>query len=453
MTFNSVFFIFLFLPISLLLHFICKPKLLNQIVLVLLSILFYSWLNPSTAVLLILYILLNYFTALEMDSSQDKQRKIAFIFAVALQILILFLYKYLNLFLPSLQLELKVPVGLSFFTFSCISYLADVYTKKCEAQKNLISLALYISFFGKISMGPIVPYHKMEEQINHHPFQMDVFCNGIKLFCIGLTKKAILADSLSLLHTNLASSQSVVGAWLFALSYMLQIYFDFSGYSDMAIGIGNLFGFQFEPNFNHPYNATSIQDFWRRWHISLSQWFRDYVYIPLGGSRVSNIKIVRNILIVWILTGLWHGSNWTFIVWGLYFGILLLIERFFLKEILEKCPKIIRRIYTLFLVLISWIFFMSENLTSAFICIGHLFGVNASFVDATSLFYLRGNLLLLVVSLLLSFPLYSKLEHKILSSLKQKGSLCMAIVYVILFLIGIAFVISNTFQSFLYFAF
>lgn len=453
MTFNNVFFIFLFLPVVLFFNFIIKNKILKNLFLVLFSFLFYAWGNPSTLVLLILYILFNYFTGLEIDNSEGKQRTITFVIGISVQVLVLFLYKYIKLLFPFLSVELNVPVGLSFFTFSCLSYLIDVYTKKSRAQSNLLHLSLYISFFGKISMGPIVQYNQMEKELEHHPFQIQLFCDGIKLFCIGLCKKAILADSLSIVHTNLSASSSVLGSWLFAISYMLQIYFDFSGYSDMAIGIANMFGFHFNKNFDHPYNALSIQDFWRRWHISLSRWFRDYIYIPLGGNRVSNGKYIRNIFVVWFLTGLWHGANWTFIIWGLYFGCLLLLEKYVLKDLLEKCPRFICHIYTWILVLISWVFFMSPNLTQAFGVLGKMIGINASLYDLNALFYLRSSVVLILIGIVFSFPVYEKLESYVLGRWKQKASIALTIVYVVVFLISISYVISNTFQSFLYFAF
>ncbi|MDO4480087.1 MAG: MBOAT family O-acyltransferase [Erysipelotrichaceae bacterium] len=453
MTFNNVFFIFLFLPVVLFFNFIIKNKILKNLFLVLFSFLFYAWGNPSTLVLLILYILFNYFTGLEIDNSEGKQRTITFVIGISVQVLVLFLYKYIKLLFPFLSVELNVPVGLSFFTFSCLSYLIDVYTKKSRAQSNLLHLSLYISFFGKISMGPIVQYNQMEKELEHHPFQIQLFCDGIKLFCIGLCKKAILADSLSIVHTNLSASSSVLGSWLFAISYMLQIYYDFSGYSDMAIGIANMFGFHFNKNFDHPYNALSIQDFWRRWHISLSRWFRDYIYIPLGGNRVSNGKYIRNIFVVWFLTGLWHGANWTFIIWGLYFGCLLLLEKYVLKDLLEKCPRFICHIYTWILVLISWVFFMSPNLTQAFGVLGKMIGINASLYDMNALFYLRSSVVLILIGIVFSFPVYEKLESYVLGRWKQKASIALTIVYVVVFLISISYVISNTFQSFLYFAF
>lgn len=453
MTFNNVFFIFLFLPVVLFFNFIIKNKILKNLFLVLFSFLFYAWGNPTTLVLLILYILFNYFTGLEIDNSEGKQRTITFVIGISVQVLVLFLYKYIKLLFPFLSVELNVPVGLSFFTFSCLSYLIDVYTKKSRAQSNLLHLSLYISFFGKISMGPIVQYNQMEKELEHHPFQIQLFCDGIKLFCIGLCKKAILADSLSIVHTNLSASSSVLGNWLFAISYMLQIYFDFSGYSDMAIGIANMFGFHFNKNFDHPYNALSIQDFWRRWHISLSRWFRDYIYIPLGGNRVSNGKYIRNIFVVWFLTGLWHGANWTFIIWGLYFGCLLLLEKYVLKDLLEKCPRFICHIYTWILVLISWVFFMSPNLAQAFGVLGKMIGINASLYDMNALFYLRSSVVLILIGIVFSFPVYEKLESYVLGRWKQKASIALTIVYVVVFLISISYVISNTFQSFLYFAF
>ena len=457
MTFNSLFFMFVFLPIVLILQFVIQNRTIQNILLVLFSFLFYSWLNPVSAILLVLFILWNYFTGLEIENSEGTSRTVAFVLGVAVQVLVLCCYKYLNFifgFLPSISFNLNVPMGLSFFTFSCISYLADVFMNKSKAQSNLLNLAVYISFFGKISMGPIVQYHDMEEQIKNRSINIDLLGMGLKLFVIGLVKKVVFADQLALLHSNLSTSTSVIGAWLFAISYMLQIYFDFSGYSDMAIGLSNMFGFEFEKNFDHPYVATSIQDFWRRWHISLSRWFRDYIYIPLGGSRVDNALYIRNIFVVWLLTGIWHGANFTFIVWGLYFGVLLLLEKYFIRDILNALPKFVGRIYTLFLVLISWIFFMSDSLLSAFKTIGSLVGIGVKgFADSIALFNLKGSLILIILSIIFSTPIYGKFEEIVYSNMKRSGVSLFVVLYVILFIVALSFVVSSTFQSFLYFAF
>lgn len=350
---------------------------------------------------------------------------------------------------------MALPVGLSFFTFSAISYLADVYLGKSQAQNNILSLALYLSFFGKVSMGPIVQYHDMEAYLTkQHKISVIQFGEAFQKIMKGLAKKVIIADQLSLMYSTLSTNSTWLGTWLCAIVYMLQIYFDFSGYSDMAIGISRLFGFEFDENFDHPYIVDSVQNFWRRWHISLSRWFRDYIYIPLGGNRVSNQLYIRNILVVWFLTGIWHGASLNFIVWGLYYGLLLLAERFIWKDKLSHLPKFIQHLYTLFLVLIGWVFFMSPSLGSAFKTIFAMFGLGVKGIwDNQALFSLRQNLILIVLASLFSMPIFDVLQKRFVYILKQKSIILSVCFWFILFLISIAFIVGNTFQSFLYFAF
>ncbi|MDO4465639.1 MAG: MBOAT family O-acyltransferase [Bacillota bacterium] len=454
MVFNSLIFIFLFLPISVLLYQIVPGIKIKKFVLLLMSLLFYCWANPISLVLLLISILWNYFTGLEIQLYEGTKRKIVFIIGILFNILILGIYKYANFFLgfTGLHFDLSLPVGLSFFTFSAISYIADVYMNKVNPQKSLLMVALYISFFGKVSMGPIVQYHDMEEQLQSFMrLNVVTFGAGMKKFIKGLVKKAILADQFSMLFAALNGNETVLGTWLFAIAYMLQIYFDFSGYSDMAIGLSSMFGFEFAENFDHPYIATSVQDFWRRWHISLSRWFRDYIYIPLGGNRVSNVLYIRNIMIVWLCTGLWHGANWTFIVWGIYYGILLLLEKFVLNDILKKMPTFVRHLYTLILVLIGWVFFMSNSLPEALNILSRMLGIYATgLANFETFFSLKQFLFFLVFGCLFCMPIQEKIETFISKKLAVSMNL---IVYVLFFVIAIAFVVSSTFQSFLYFAF
>lgn len=365
MVFTDLIFLFCFLPISILLTKLIRNIKLQNILLVVLSLLFYAWSNPIYVVLLILSILWNYFTAFELEAQDDeKTKKILLIVSVVVNLFILGFYKYTGFLMDILHiqsdLKIALPVGLSFFTFSELSYIFDVYNDKSKPQKNIILFTLYVSFFGKISMGPIVSYHEMEDQLRNRTLSKAQYASGMVLISKGLIKKVLLADQLSYVYSILQNNTSTLGVWLLAISYMLQIYFDFSGYSDMAIGLSKFFCFDFKPNFDHPYTATSVQDFWRKWHISLSQWFRDYLYIPLGGNRVDKNTYIRNIFIVWFCTGLWHGANWTFILWGLYYGCLLLLEKFFLREKLEKLPKPISHIYTLLVVLIGWYSYESK---------------------------------------------------------------------------------------------
>lgn len=459
MVFTDLIFLFCFLPISVLLTKQIRNIKLQNILLVVFSLLFYTWSNPIYVVLLILSILWNYFTAFELEAQDDeKAKKILLIVSVVVNLFILGFYKYTGFLMDILHiqsnLKIALPVGLSFFTFSELSYIFDVYNGKSKPQKNIILFTLYVSFFGKISMGPIVSYHEMEDQLTNRTFSKAQYASGMVLFSKGLIKKVLLADQLSYVYSILQNNTSTLGVWLLAISYMLQIYFDFSGYSDMAIGLSRFFGFDFKPNFDHPYTATSVQDFWRKWHISLSQWFRDYLYIPLGGNRVDKNTYIRNIFIVWFCTGLWHGANWTFILWGLYYGCLLLLEKFFLREKLEKLPKPISHIYTLLVVLIGWVFFMSPNITTAFTTLGKMIGIGATtFANNQAKFMLKSYFIVFILAILLSTKVYDRIQIFVYNQYKMKAVYTTWTIYIILLIVCIAFIVGGTYHSFLYFAF
>lgn len=459
MVFTDLIFLFCFLPISVLLTKQIRNIKLQNILLVVFSLLFYAWSNPIYVVLLILSILWNYFTAFELEAQDDgKTKKILLIVSVVVNLFILGFYKYTGFLMDILHiqsnLKIALPVGLSFFTFSELSYIFDVYNGKSKPQKNIILFTLYVSFFGKISMGPIVSYHEMEDQLTNRTLSKAQYASGMVLFSKGLIKKVLLADQLSYVYSILQNNTSTLGVWLLAISYMLQIYFDFSGYSDMAIGLSRFFGFDFKPNFDHPYTATSVQDFWRKWHISLSQWFRDYLYIPLGGNRVDKNTYIRNIFIVWFCTGLWHGANWTFILWGLYYGCLLLLEKFFLREKLEKLPKPISHIYTLLVVLIGWVFFMSPNITTAFSTLGKMISIGTTtFANNQAKFMLKSYFILFVLAILLSTKVYDRIQIFVYDQYKMKAVYTTWTIYMILIIVCIAFIVGGTYHSFLYFAF
>lgn len=459
MVFTDLIFLFCFLPISILLTKQIRNIKLQNILLVVFSLLFYTWSNPIYVVLLILSILWNYFTAFELEAQDDeKTKKILLIVSVVVNLFILGFYKYTGFLMDILHiqsnLKIALPVGLSFFTFSELSYIFDVYNGKSKPQKNIILFTLYVSFFGKISMGPIVSYHEMEDQLTNRTLSKAQYASGMVLFSKGLIKKVLLADQLSYVYSILQNNTSTLGVWLLAISYMLQIYFDFSGYSDMAIGLSRFFGFDFKPNFDHPYTATSVQDFWRKWHISLSRWFRDYLYIPLGGNRVDKNTYIRNIFIVWFCTGLWHGANWTFILWGLYYGCLLLLEKFFLREKLEKLPKPISHIYTLLVVLIGWVFFMSPNITTAFTTLGKMIGIGATtFANNQAKFMLKSYFILFILAILLSTKVYDRIQIFVYNQYKMKAVYTTWTIYIILLIVCIAFIVGGTYHSFLYFAF
>lgn len=459
MVFTDLIFLFCFLPISVLLTKQIRNIKLQNILLVVFSLLFYAWSNPIYVVLLILSTLWNYFTAFELEAQDDeKTKKILLIVSVVVNLFILGFYKYTGFLMDILHiqsnLKIALPVGLSFFTFSELSYIFDVYNGKSKPQKSIILFTLYVSFFGKISMGPIVSYHEMEDQLTNRTLSKAQYASGMVLFSKGLIKKVLLADQLSYVYSILQNNTFTLGVWLLAISYMLQIYFDFSGYSDMAIGLSRFFGFDFKPNFDHPYTATSVQDFWRKWHISLSQWFRDYLYIPLGGNRVDKNTYIRNIFIVWFCTGLWHGANWTFILWGLYYGCLLLLEKFFLREKLEKLPKPISHIYTLLVVLIGWVFFMSPNITTAFTTLGKMIGIGATtFANNQAKFMLKSYFIVFILAILLSTKVYDRIQIFVYNQYKMKAVYTTWTIYMILIIVCIAFIVGGTYHSFLYFAF
>lgn len=459
MVFTDLIFLFCFLPISVLLTKQIRNIKLQNILLVVFSLLFYAWSNPIYVVLLILSILWNYFTAFELEAQDDeKTKKILLIVSVVVNLFILGFYKYTGFLIDILHiqsnLKIALPVGLSFFTFSELSYIFDVYNGKSKPQKDIILFTLYVSFFGKISMGPIVSYHEMEDQLTNRTLSKAQYASGMVLFSKGLIKKVLLADQLSYVYSILQNNTSTLGVWLLAICYMLQIYFDFSGYSDMAIGLSRFFGFDFKPNFDHPYTATSVQDFWRKWHISLSQWFRDYLYIPLGGNRVDKNTYIRNIFIVWFCTGLWHGANWTFILWGLYYGCLLLLEKFFLREKLEKLPRPISHIYTLLVVLIGWVFFMSPNITTAFTTLGKMIGIGTTtFANNQAKFMLKSYFIVFVLAILLSTKVYDRIQIFVYNQYKMKAVYTTWTIYIILLIVCIAFIVGGTYHSFLYFAF
>lgn len=464
MSLSGVSFLFIFLPVVLGLYKLVRVPVAQSIVLVCASLLFYAWANPIYVVLLVLSVLWNYLAALNFSSQGNaSRRRIEFIVAIVVNLLILGFFKYANFLISIVNvlplglepLDLELPVGLSFFTFSAISYLADVYKGKSPAARNLLDLALYITFFGKLTMGPIVQYGAFRESLTGPKLTKDALAAGAPMFLRGLFKKIVIADQLAVVWAGLAGNDTVAGAWLLAIAYTLQLYFDFSGYSDMAIGVSRFFGFEFAPNFNHPYLATSAQDFWRRWHISLSSWFRDYVYIPLGGNRVSTGRWVLNIFVVWAATGLWHGANWTFILWGLYYGVILIAEKFFIRSFLEGLPRAVSHVYALLVIVVGWVLFMSADIGSAAATLGCMFGPGATgFADAQALFYLKSYFVVFLLGVVFSTNAYTKLEQLNLRTFSPTvAGVIYSVVYVAAFVLCLAFIISSTAQTFLYFAF
>ena len=463
MVFTSITFLYYFLPIVLLIYFITPYKYKNG-VLLLSSLIFYFYGEPKYILLMIFEVLLAYFSMLIVSKSNNK---LLYILTIIIHILLLCIFKYLNFFTSNINSIFNInlplsniilPIGISFYTFQIISYEIDVYKKRVNVQKNLLKLATYIFMFPQLIAGPIVRYSDIEKELEIRKHSFNDFSYGVERFMIGLFKKVLIANTLGELSNILITSTSIsiLLYWIFAISYMLQIYFDFSGYSDIAIGLGRMFGFHFLENFNYPYMATSITDFWRRWHISLSSWFRDYIYIPLGGNRKGVKKQIRNILIVWLLTGLWHGANYTFIVWGLLFGIMLIIEKFILGKYLKNTPYIIKRIYTLFIVLISFVIFRSDNINEAFNIIKGLFGFNTKvFSNSFTIYYLKSYFIILLLGIILSTPLLSNIITRLRKNnvLNKIINLFEPLLIILILVLVTACLIDNSYNPFLYFRF
>ena len=467
MSLTGVFFVFLFLPAVIILYRLTPDRFRNLLLLAL-SVFFIAWGSPADILLIALSIVFNYFTALELDelrrSQNDAFKKVVLATGVAANVALLIFYKYFLFFMNSIGGVLgtefhftvpPAPIGISFFTFSAISCLCDVSKGDEPALRNPLDFALYISFFAKITSGPIVKFREMAGQIRQRSMTAESVEAGLKLFLIGLSKKLIIAGSLGKLFNAVRAEQlvsmSALTAWLGALFYSLMLYYDFSGYSDMAIGLGRIFGFDFAKNFDHPYTSVSMTDFWRRWHISLGAWFRDYVYIPLGGSKVSNGRIIFNLSAVWVLTGLWHGANWTFVVWGLYHLALLLLEKFAFKNLLKKIPALCRGVMTFLLAVIGWTIFFSDNIAYAGRYLLRMIGIGGSgLADRTGLFYLSGGGILLAAALFGATPLLAKLGNKIGEKDNTLVQICTTVFFALLLLGSTAFMISDTVSSFLY---
>lgn len=462
MVFTSISFIYYFLPLLLICYF-AVPKKFRNIILLMFSVLFYFYGEPKYILLMLIEVLISYVVGLLIDKYKSKNILIIGIF---IHVLLFGIFKYFNfviinvnnLFHSNLNLlNVVLPIGISFYTFQIISYEIDVYNKKVNVQNNILKYFLYVFLFPQLIAGPIVRYQDVNNEIDNRNVTFEMFANGLRRFIIGLSKKVIIANNLGELcniYLNLGD-KSVLFTWIFAISYMLQIYFDFSGYSDIAIGLGKMLGFNFPENFNYPYMAKSITDFWRRWHMTLSSWFRDYVYIPLGGNKKGVLKQIRNILIVWSLTGLWHGASWNFIVWGLYFGILLILEKFILKKYFSNVPKFIKGIYTLFLVMISFVIFQGDNLSNDFNIIKGLFGLNGElFINNVTLYYLKGYVLFIVLGVISSTNYVKNLVIKISNGKGKKIINILEPIYLLILLIIVTmYLIDSSYNPFLYFRF
>ena len=455
MVFSSTAFLFAFLPLCVISYFLSKNRVYRNTVLLIASLLFYSWGEPRFLLLMIAATLVAYLGGLWID--RGRHSKIALIITIVILVGNLFIFKYLNFFAENLKIsgipQLTLPIGISFYTFQILSYVIDLYRKKIHVQRNFFYLLLYVSFFPQLIAGPIVRYETVESEIRERRETLDDVAAGLRRFVLGLGKKVILANRIALISNIIYEGDSAVYGtalyWVAAIAYALQIYFDFSGYSDMAIGMGRMFGFHFLENFDHPYLAISITDFWRRWHISLSSWFRDYVYIPLGGNRVKKARWIMNLLIVWALTGFWHGAQWNFLLWGLYYGVLLLVEKLFLGRVLDKLPKFVRWLYTMFFVLIGWVLFNLVDFGALQHALGMMFLPHAtswSAVVSANASILKA-VVYLPLGILCCLPILKK------PCQTTFGTVVANLAATALFFLCIVYVLSSSYNPFIYFRF
>lgn len=461
MLFSSITFLYYFLPILLLVYFITPNKYKNFILL-LFSLLFYFYGEPKYIWILLFSCIFNFYMGKRIGKNLNtKKSTVYLVLGIVINFSLLFYFKYTDFMITNINqilpitipmIHIVMPIGISFFTFQTVGYLVDVYQEKVTYNNNLLDFATYVTLFPQLVAGPIVRYVTVEEELKSRHHSYTQFAQGVKRFVIGLAKKVLLANLLGEFASALTglTMPTIVSTWFHAIAVTLQIYFDFSGYSDMAIGLGLLFGFHFLENFNYPLIASSITDFWRRWHISLSSWLKDYIYIPLGGSRVSKLKWIRNIFIVWFCTGFWHGAAWNFILWGLYFAVLLVIEKILLKDFLKK-HKLISHIYTILLVIFSFVIFNQESGTilNEF---GHLFGFGRiAFTSPETVYYLRSYGVLLLISVIAATPILKSKVNQFQN--KKWMTIIEPIYYVVLLLVCTAFLIDASFNPFLYFRF
>lgn len=469
MLFSSITFLFLFLPIMLAVYYIAPPQWKNFLLLAG-SLIFYAWGEPVYIILMILSILLNYFCGMDIENKSENEAKAkrSLVFAITVNIVLLVFFKYFGFLVESTNTlfgisipyrELALPIGISFYTFQEISYIVDVYRGKVKAQQSLVKYALYVSMFPQLVAGPIVCYGDIEKQLTTRKISGRKLGQGAMLFIIGLSKKAVLANTLGKIFEEIsstsASNLTVLMAWLGCITYAFQIYFDFSGYSDMAIGLGRMFGFEFKKNFDVPYISKSITEFWRRWHISLSSWFREYVYIPLGGNHVTISRNIVNLLIVWMLTGMWHGAAWNFIVWGIYYGVVLVLEKYVWGAIVDRWPSVLQHIYALVLVLVGWVFFFSPSLGAALRYLFAMVGGGAGFASKEVFFVILTHWLFYLLAVIGSTTIGSRLLRVILN-VSENHTVRTVITLIVFFgmlAISVAYLIADTYNPFLYFRF
>ena len=461
MLFSSNVFLYFYFPIVLALYFL-TPKKWRNVTLFLVSLFFYGWGEPVYVLLMVATIVLNYICGalIHKKKEQGRSAKPTLVIGVVLNLLILGFFKYFNFFMDNLQAlipalkavsfpQISLPIGISFYVFQSMSYIIDVYRDDAPVQKNAIDFGTYVTLFPQLIAGPIVRYADVALQMKNREEHVEKFASGVRLFVIGLAKKVLLANQMGALWDTLQLGTGTLAAWVGIAAYSLQLYFDFSGYSDMAIGLGRMLGFQFLINFDYPYISRSITEFWRRWHISLSTWFREYVYIPLGGNRKGMKRQILNLLVVWGLTGFWHGASWNFLLWGLFYGLVLILEKLVLLKVLEKTPRVLRHVYALFIVLLGWALFYFEDMTALGAFFGRLFTPAAN--CAVSVNAILGYLPLLVVTCVAATPLGKMLLARVENKSWSRWAVLAGTM--VLFLLCVAVLVSQSYNPFIYFRF
>ncbi len=459
MVFSSLSFLYYFLPIAIVVYYLVPKKFKNVVALVV-SLSFYFFGEPKYGFLMILSIFVTYIGGI-LIAKYKKQSKAIMIAVIFIQLFSLVFFKYTDFFITNINnvfkakislLNLALPIGISFYTFQMLSYIIDVYTGKVEVQKNFVNLATYVALFPQLIAGPIVRYTTIMKELDERTHTFEKFSNGVRRFIIGLSKKILIANVIASSLTTFSNSEkTTVFYWIYAIGVTLQIYFDFSGYSDMAIGLGKMFGFTFPENFDHPYMSKSVTEFWRRWHMTLGTWFKDYVYIPLGGNRVSKIKWIRNIFIVWFLTGFWHGADWNFIIWGVLYGVLLMIEKLGILKFLEKIPNVIRHVYVMFVVIIGFVIFNGGDVLENILGI---FGLNsAEFADKNTVYVLLNYLPIYLMGIIGSTTLVNNICKKIAIKFPKTTNLLEPLVLIALLVICTGYLVDGSFNPFLYFRF
>ncbi len=479
MIFCSPIFLFIFLPVTLI-GYIFIDKKYKNLYLMLASLIFYSWSGVKYAILVILSITYNYFIGIQLGKKHEniKKKKMWLVLGVAFNLGLLIFYKYFNFIIDNIikvgsvfnsqftiaSRNIILPIGISFFTFQIMSYIIDVYRGTVKTQKSIINLALYVLLFPQLIAGPIVRYIDIEKQIHERDISIDKVRSGVQRFIIGIGKKVLISNSVGYVADFVFNETKYYGnmgiTWIGIICYALQIYYDFSGYSDMAIGLGRLFGFEFMENFNYPYISTSIKEFWSRWHISLSTWFRDYLYIPLGGNRKGKVKTYRNLLIVFFVTGLWHGASWNFILWGLFYGVFLILERGRLGYFIKKIPKVFQLMYTLLIVLIAWVFFRADNISLALSYIKGMFSFNfTGFYEIN--YVMSGEVIFyIIIGLIFATPIVKVMRKKLDKYIFNKPlfyddiiEICFDFCRICIFLVSIFYMAGSGFNPFIYFRF